>query len=414
MFKRLFAVVVFLLWACLAPAQTAPALFGGIDDIVRGLSEITGLAPLKKIEHDTMTRDRLKVFFEERIREVVKPEEIRIEELVLKKFGFAPADFDLKATTIELMTEQAAAFYDFKRKKLFVLEGSGSMMQEVALIHELAHALADQHFKLERFLKKAGENDDGALARMAVMEGQATWLMAEYLARRTGGSLKDNPAMVEMMSKLAGIGAGQFTVFDKAPLYMRESLLFPYRDGMNFMHAVFMKLGTKGFSEVYQRPPAGTRDIMHPEQYFEQEKPTDPKPPELARPRDYRALAEGSVGEFDFSVLLRQYAGVEAARLAPQWRGGNYRLLERKDDKQRTLLLHSSDWASAEAAAEFFRFYRQVLKGKWKQMSVTRETGLAIQGRGDDGHFELRRDGARVTAVEGMKDPSDVRRTAIN
>ena len=40
---------------------------------------------------------------------MTKPEEIRLEELALKKLGFVPKDYDLKASTIELMAEQAAA-----------------------------------------------------------------------------------------------------------------------------------------------------------------------------------------------------------------------------------------------------------------------------------------------------------------
>ena len=52
----------------------------------------------------------------------MKPAELRTEELTLKKFGFVPQDFDLKKTTIDLLTEQTAAFYDFHRKKLYITE----------------------------------------------------------------------------------------------------------------------------------------------------------------------------------------------------------------------------------------------------------------------------------------------------
>ena len=113
----------------------------------------------------------------------MKPEELRAEEITLKKIGFVPADFNLEQSTVDLLTEQAAAFYDYHKKKLFLTDwASSSSMQDAALVHELAHALADQHFHLERFIKKGGASDDSALARMAVMEGQATWLMTEALA----------------------------------------------------------------------------------------------------------------------------------------------------------------------------------------------------------------------------------------
>ena len=55
-----------------------------------------------------------------------------------------PPDFNLADTTVDLLTEQAAAFYDFHRKKLFISDWAQTSMRDVALIHELAHALADQ------------------------------------------------------------------------------------------------------------------------------------------------------------------------------------------------------------------------------------------------------------------------------
>ena len=95
------------------------------------------------------------------------------------------------------------------------------------LAHELSHALADQNYNLARFIRQGRKSDDGASARLAVMEGQATWLMSEFLARKTGQSLKDSPALVAMMSSLSENGAGQYPVFESAPLYERVTLDFP-------------------------------------------------------------------------------------------------------------------------------------------------------------------------------------------
>jgi hypothetical protein len=137
--------------------------FAGISEGLQVLADITGLRPKKKIDYQMMDKSRLEHWLEERIREEVKPEEIRAEELVLKKLGLVPGDFDLKRSTMDLLVEQAAAFYDHRKKKLFLVE-SDSGPQPLILIHELAHALADQHFDLDKFIRK-GPGDDGALAR---------------------------------------------------------------------------------------------------------------------------------------------------------------------------------------------------------------------------------------------------------
>ena len=405
--RRLLAIA---LLACAAWARQQPApdsLFEEIDEIVAELSRISGLKPLRRIEYDRIPKDQVKGFLEQRVKETVKPQEIRTEETVLKKFGFAPADFDLEKTTIELLSEQAAAFYDFKKKKLFLIDSGSDLVQHSALVHELAHALADQHFHLEKFIERASKNDDSSLARLAVMEGQATWLMSEYLTQRTGQSLKDSPVLVKLMSRASEAASGQYPVFDRAPLYLRETLLFPYTQGMLFQHAVVEKLGTSGFSEVFRRPPATTQQILHPEKYFAGAKPPQPPLPELESRRAYRNFSDGEVGELDHAILLRQYAGEkQSAEISPAWKGGYYRLLENKSDK-RLVLAYASEWDSPEAAGAFFRLYRKVLRGKWKTFAADSESENSLAGRGDDGCFLLRREGARVTSLEGMKSPEE-------
>jgi hypothetical protein len=413
--KRLAALVlVFLLlaagvWAHPPTPQDQQPLFREIEEILAELSKITGLKPLKPVAHSMIGREQVKQFLEGRIKEEIKPEELRAEELTLKMFGFVPRDYDLKQATIELLTEQAAAFYDFHARKLYVLDSSSSAVQQIALVHELAHALADQHFNLEKFINRANENDDAAMARLAVMEGQATWLMSEYLARHMGMSLKTSPAITQAMSSQAAAAAGQFPVFDKAPLYLRKTLLFPYTQGMLFQHAVFEKEDQAAFASVFRRPPASTQQIFHPEKYFSGEMPVNPPLMDVVSSGDYRILAEGSIGELDHAILLEQYAGPrEAESVPPLWRGGQYRLLEHRKDGH-TVLAYSSEWRDASVASQFFGLYRQVFKGKSKIFEVTAEGDGSLAGRDDDGFFIMRRNGARVTSLEGMKAPGEAK-----
>jgi hypothetical protein len=386
-----------------AGLATADPRSARIEAMARELAEITGLALKRPIRHATIDREGVRRFLEERIRDEVKPRELRAEELVLKKFGFVPPDYDLRKSTIDLMTEQAAAFYDYRRRRLFTLDSAGDPLEEPTLFHEVAHALADQHFSLGRFVDGARDDDEASLARMAVMEGQATWLMFERQARRAGGSLKDSPEMIEML-KGAGAGpAGQFPVFDAAPLYMRESLMFPYSEGMSFQHAVFVKLGRRAFAEVFLRPPSTTQQILHPERYMSPvgQKVTA-RPPQVAR-GSYRVLVEGSIGEFDHSILLRQYAGRETARLlAPAWTAGAYRLLEPKRGAGGEVLAYASCWESEERAREFFVAWGAVQKGKWKSHRVARETSGLREGAGDDGRFQVRLEDRCVSSLEGL------------
>jgi hypothetical protein len=402
---KLLAVVA--LAASCASAQSDPraqALCSQANAIARQLTTISAMKLHHPVPCDFITKEKINEFLKKRVKEIAKPEEIRAEELTLKKFGLVPPDFDLAGNTVELLTEQAAAFYDYDRKKLFITESTPSESQEPVLAHELAHALADQNFNLGKFIKQGRKSDDGATARMAVMEGQATWIMSEFLAQKNGQSLKTSPGLVAMMSNLSETGAGQYPVFESAPLYERITLVFPYTKGMLFQNAVFQRDGQEGFAEVFRKPPISTQQILHPDKYFAGVKPSDPALPDLHL-KGYRGLVGGSMGELEHSILLEQYASKERAlQLAPHWRGSNFALLENKS-AARVVLFYAVEWDGEAAARDYFAFYREALRKKWKSMTVATESEDAVTGTGDDGAFELRRKGAVVTSVEGL-DPA--------
>jgi len=404
---RLCAAAPFLLLVALpAAAQSDPAaqkLCAEANGIAKDLTAISGLELRHPVPCDFITKAKINEFLKKRVKEVAKPEEIRAEELTLKKFGLVPADFDLAKNTVDLLTEQAAAFYDYDKKKLFITESTPSETQEPVLAHELSHALADQNFNLAKFIRQGRKSDDGATARMAVMEGQATWLMSEFLARKMGQSLKSSPELVAMMSGMSESSNGQFPVFESAPLYERLTLVFPYTKGMLFQNAVFQRDGQAGFGEVFRKPPVSTQQILHPDKYFNNVKPTDPDLPDAHLPRGYKALVGGSLGELEHSILLEQFLSKDkAAELAPHWRGSNFELQENKK-AARVVLLYSSEWDNDDAASQYFAAYRIMMQKKWKTMSVASESADAVTGTGDDGRFELRRKGALVTSVEGLE-----------
>ena len=351
---------------------------------------------------DFISKEKIKEFLDKRIKEVAKPEDLRAEELTLKKFGLVPADFNLAQTTVELLTEQAAAFYDYDKKKLFVTDTTAIDSQEPVLAHEISHAIADQNYNLSKFIKAGRKSDDGSSARMAVMEGQATWLMSELLARRAGQSLKTSPTLLAMMSGAADSAAGQYPVYDNSPLYLRLTLIFPYTKGMLFQHAVFERDGQQAFAEVFLKPPVSTQQILHPDKYFAGVKPTEPELPAVNPGKGYKSLVGGSLGEFEHAVMLQQYSGKKlAAELAPHWRGCTFELRENRK-QGRVVLFYAVEWDSEDAAGQYLAAYRTHLSRKWKQFTVESESADAVTGTGDDGRFELRREGAIVTSVEGL------------
>src|SRR5205807_7634882 len=124
--KRFLVLAISLLLLVAATAQQSgppSSLFADIQKINADLEDITGLKFNKKVPAAMINKDQLRKFLDERIDETMKPADIRAEELTLKMLGLLPKDFDLRSGTVDLLTEQAAAFYDYHKKKLFILEG---------------------------------------------------------------------------------------------------------------------------------------------------------------------------------------------------------------------------------------------------------------------------------------------------
>lgn len=386
-----------------APAAAALPTAQEIDSILRELSDITGFRIRKHLPFELITRDQVNRYIKEQIRESVKPDEIHAEEVTLKKFGFAPPDFDLKKTTIDLLTEQAAAFYDYKRKKLFISDWAAVNMRDIALIHELGHALADQNFPIKKFLDKVQDDSEASLARQAVVEGQANWLMLEVSARRAGQTMADPATAERLLKSDMDSSDADYPVFNNAPLYLKRTLTFPYAEGEKFQQAVFLHDGAEAFSQVFLHPPVSSAQILHPERYFQgivMVNPDLPKPAKHTKP-----FVTGTLGELETRILLEQYVGADVAEaLGPKLKGSAYRIDESKPDKRLTLI-YASAWSDDRAAAGYLDAYRKVLRDKWRRVEVSEQSADRFAGKSEEGYFLVTRAGNQVLSEEGFAEP---------
>src|ERR1022692_4153120 len=134
----------------------------------------------------------------------------------------------IKAVALALLLVAAAA-----------AQSSVDVGQAREIFGEIGGILQDLHEITGFRIKQGQKSDDGSLARLAVMEGQASWLMAEYLARKVGQSLATSPVLLNTMAHSIESGASEFPVFESEPLYLRETLVFPYSQGLLFQNAVY-------------------------------------------------------------------------------------------------------------------------------------------------------------------------------
>jgi hypothetical protein len=366
--------------------REAEELFHSVDEILAFDSKHTGLPIKKEVKRRLTSRDEVVAYLTKHMKdEDVK--RLQRSELVLKKFGLLPRDYDLEKLLVALLREQVAGYYDPKTKTVNLLDWVPMEEQEPVMAHELTHALQDQSVGLDKWMKKGEkdlgetkkdptpediENDEIDNAREAVIEGQAEAMMLEYELAPVGKSIVDSQELVDTMESQMANGTDDSTVFKDAPVFLRESLTFPYSYGMKFVVKLMEKGGKeKAYADVLANPPHTTRQIMQPETYMSGEKIELMRVPEFKRDfKDYVKFDIGAMGEFDVAVLIEQYAGKKLSeRLYPEWRGGYYYAARPKNDTGAPLaLFYVSRWSSAEKAAEFAEIYARSLAQRYKKV----------------------------------------------
>ena len=124
--------------------------------------------------------------------------------------------------------------------------------------------------------------------------------------------------------------------------------------------------------------------------------------PALEHSAGFKRITGGDIGEFDFHVLFQQYASKrEADEVAPAWRAAHFALFEDSASK-RPLLQWAAEWDTPAQAKRAFGLYAQALEGKSKGLKQTLWSETRIEGTNQFGAFQLRVEGLRVTALEGL------------
>jgi len=407
----------------ITPRQ-AEELFHSVDEILAFDSKQTGLVVKKEVKRKLTSREEV-VSYLTKNKDDKDTQRLRRSELVLKKFGLLPRDFDLEKLLVALLREQVAGYYDPKTKTVHLLDWVPMEEQEPVMAHELTHALQDQAVGLDKWMSRGEkdlaetrknptpvdiENDEEDNARQAVVEGQAEAVMLQYALAPVGRSIVDSPDLVDEMESSMTNGTPDSTVFKDAPIFLKESLTFPYRYGLEFEIKLLRKGGReKAFAGVLANPPHTTRQIMEPETYLSGEKIEPMRVPNFKQDfKNYKKFDIGAMGEFDVAVLIEQYANQELAKwLYPEWRGGYYYAARVKDNADAPLgLLYVSRWSSAEKAEEFAGVYARSLVKRYKkadEVGVGSSSAASASGKSRQGESVAAKSGADEA---GAKDAS--------
>ena len=370
--------------------EQAKELFGLVDELLQFSSQETGLPIKSTVKRQITSRAAVESYLKAKFDEDQSAKRLQQSEIVLKKFGLLDRDFALKPFLLALLKEQIEAYYDSKTKTVNILDWVDIEEQKPVLAHELTHALQDQHFDLEKWSDQTPDNvslnssddtdhlakDELDDARDAVIEGQATAVMMDYILKPMGKSLIKDPEVTEFVKQQMS-APDSSPVLARAPLLLSESLLFPYKEGLSFEQDVWMDEGqAAAFTGTMDRPPSSTWEIINPREYERKHVPSVPLLPDIHPLVDkfYKPYDIGQVGQLDLHILAELFGGDDAARdFTPAWDGGIYwagqRLSAKTAAEQASTnslaLFYLSAWKNPASAQAFAQLYANELGRKY-------------------------------------------------
>ncbi len=433
----LLAVSLIVFAVILAPSQRAAsqqsattssaarnaALVAATQDVLKETSDLRQLPILRAVQSSTQSRAEIERAVIKNLDEDTSSVDMHAAEVTMKKLGLAPADFRYRALMIRVLTEQVAGYYEPKTRQFHLADWIDVDGQRPVMAHELTHALQDQHFDLRRFEHWPKGDSDAELAAHALIEGDATLAMVMYIT--------SNPMRaLTFLKSLGGLGV-ETKELDQAPRVLRESLLFPYQEGLNWTRVLYKRGGWPQISQAFATLPQSTEQILHPEKYLEHEAPVKVTLPDItgllnngsqksaharsdrasslqARP-SWKKLTSDVNGEWGTYLLLDQLlkSPAESRQAAGGWAGDRYAVYESSSGQ--VVYVSISTWDTETDASEFYDAYVKRIKLRYdgaEMMPGSETASTRMSWKTKEGMVTLERDGSRVLVLEGY--PEDL------
>jgi hypothetical protein len=269
------------------------------------------------------TRAQVRDYVIHKFDDDLPPAELEGAQAAYRLFGLIPDSLDLRRTMVDLLTEQVAGYFDPDSNALYIPTDIDPSQARLVISHELVHALQHQYLNLDSLVELKRQNDRRSAAQ-AILEGQAT--LAQILVLMPEQKIESLPNFWDLRTALGG-QQDQMKVFGSAPLWLRESLIFPYLGGAEFVRWFDHEYPGKQPYGVLM--PISTEQILHPARYVAGDRP-DALAFESPAPDTVRY--EDGLGEFEIRLLLQQHLGDDsaAALFAAGWDGDRYQVLGRR------------------------------------------------------------------------------------
>ena len=315
---RMSRRLAILISAVLLVSASADA--GSLDVQMKAVEKLRELTFERPVIQRTITRAELPAILRAQMEKSLpySPDDYA---LILRALQLVDAGTsDLVGSMLDLYQSQVLAFYDPLTHTYFALDQlpaaasgllDGDTLRESVAIHELTHALQDQRFHAGARDLALQKDTDGGLALHALMEGEATLVMLDYVLDRAGQKLDDVMASPEALALLSSsMNGADATIDPSTPRYFAESLKFPYAEGLKLVIEGYHRGGWKMLNKMDDNPPRSTREVLHPSEYFARLAGTAAAPPAFDDKSSLpAALTVEHLGEFHWRFLVGKAGG---------------------------------------------------------------------------------------------------------
>lgn len=307
-----------------------------IDELTAVAERVRGL----RLKHAVPVRVQDPEAIASFIDRQIETEELDRSGKIYTALGLLEPGLDVRSLLLRLMAEQIVGYYDPEEKHLVVRDDVMRAMDQdpsdgnlelvearIVLVHEIVHALQDQHLGLGEAIDLERDTD-GDNAFRSLIEGDA--YLAMLGATHASGALPldtltarpEFRAMITEAFRQAPLAGEELM---SAPAIVRVPLLSAYVDGLSFAAALHAEGGWPSVDRAHRSPPASTEHVLHPERYLRGETSETVDLDGLAAilvAAGYRSLDEDTLGELELGIYFAQSADEdEALRGAEGWSG---------------------------------------------------------------------------------------------
>ncbi|NYG60046.1 hypothetical protein BJ980_002969 [Nocardioides daedukensis] len=247
---------------------------------------------------------------------------------LLRALGLLKSDVDLFKEMNALTGDGTLGFYSFEDKRIRVRGDKMTPAVTKTLVHELTHALQDQHFDLGKKFDELDEDKEGTAAAVyrGLVEGDASRIESAYVASlpaKEQESLQKSQEtdQGEMLKKL-----------DKIPQILVVLMSTPYALGQPLVTLAAAEEGNKSVDKMFGDPPSTEEHLLDPWTWVNDQEPAI-KVDEPKVPTGEKEFDSGEFGAlFLYLVLAEHLPLTDALEAADGWGGDHYVAFE-KDDK---------------------------------------------------------------------------------